>query len=123
MFRGAGLRLIVRIIDLRSGWTKATWRECGNAVSVICQKQGVDKVDSRISDLAVQDTEFRRQQTCPRQGIIGRVIAEDSWRIEKLLPHARAKRTGKGAATRHVAGHEIEQSSVAGRIEGAQQVE
>src|SRR2546430_12212683 len=123
IFRCTGLRLVVGIVDLCSCWTSATRAECRKSVSVICKKQRVDKIDSREGDLAIQNTEFRRQQICPRQDIIGRVVAEDSWRIEKILPHTSAKGTQKGAATCNVARHGIEQSPVAGRIEGAQQVE
>src|SRR5438067_2505249 len=123
IFRCTGLRLVAGIIDLCSCRTSATRAECRKSVSVICKKQRVDKIDSRVGDLAIQNTEFWRQEICPRQDIIGGVVAENSWRIEKILPHTSAKGTQKGAATCKVARREIEQSSVAGRIERAQQIE
>src|SRR6184192_3426758 len=123
IFRRPGLRLIARIIKLRSGWASATCAERRQPIAVIRQKQGVAKVQSLIGDEGIEDSEFRGRQICTRQVVISRKIAEHSWRIEKLLPHTSAKGTEKGAATRKVARREIEQSSVAGRIERAQQIE
>ena len=106
----SSLRLIVGIVDLCAAGPVCA--ADGDTVAVIGEEKSVDEVRSLVRRRCIQNPKLWRNEVGAGQSKIGREVTEHRRWIEYVLTQRH----------REAAGRTAYQNTIAGRIEGTQQV-